>query len=220
MDSDSSRYGQRPFAALGLGTRVFYTDRDAAEGKAEKMDAGLRKKIVERLGKLSDKYKDADTKAAFMLARGLVRDGTATEELVTIASSKSGDPVLRGFCCVALGLMGDARFVKDAEDRSTNARTPTCAATRRLPRPPARCRRRQAAPRHPAGAVLRGAGPLITAIGMIGDHTAIAPLVAISTTRRRTRRPAPWRPSVRHDRRPPRAVTLARLAELQLPRSS
>lgn len=181
--ADNGQYGQRPFAALGLGTHVFYNDRDAAEGKAEKMDAGLRKKIVERLGKLSDKFKDADTRAAFMLARGLVRDGTATEELVTLASSKSGDPVLRGFCCVALGLMGDASEpVKDALkialDERKNADLRRDAAT--------------------GLGLLRDAdvvkllldmlqqaqsfavqGQLITAIGTIGDHTAIAPLVAI-----------------------------------------
>jgi len=181
--ADNGQYGQRPFAALGLSTRVFYNDRDAAEGKAEAMDKGLRKKIVERLAKLSEKYKDADTKAAFMLARGLVRDNTATEELVTIASSKSGDPVLRGFSCVALGLMGDASdTVKDAlkialEERK-NADLRRDAAT--------------------GLGLLRDAdvvkllldmlsqaqsfavqGQLITAIGTIGDHTAIAPLVQI-----------------------------------------
>jgi HEAT repeat protein len=55
--ADNGQYGQRPFAALGLGTRVFYNDRDVAEGKAEAMDKGLRKKIVELLAKLSDKFK-------------------------------------------------------------------------------------------------------------------------------------------------------------------
>jgi HEAT repeat protein len=181
--ADNGQYGQRPFAAMGLGTRVFYNDRDAAEGKAPAMDKGLRKRIVERLTKLSEKYKDADTKAAFMLARGLVRDAAATEELITIVSSKSGDPVLRGFCCVALGLMGDASDpVKDAlkialEERK-NADLRRDAAT--------------------GLGLLRDAdvvkllldmlsqaqsfavqGQLITAIGTIGDHTAIAPLVQI-----------------------------------------
>lgn len=181
--ADNGQYGQRPFAALGLATRVFYNDRDALEGRAEKMDSGLRKKIVERLAKLSDKYKDADTKAAFMLARGLVRDTTATEELVTVASSKSGDPVLRGFCCVALGLMGDASEpVKEALKISLGERKNADL-------------RRDAAT---GLGLLRDAdvvkllldmlnqaqsfavqGQLITAIGTIGDHNAIAPLVAI-----------------------------------------
>jgi HEAT repeat protein len=180
--ADNGQYGQRPFAALGLGTRVFYNDRDVAEGKAEAMDKSLRKKIVERLAKLSDKYKDADTKAAFMLARGLVRDTTATEELVSVASS-NGDPTLRGFCCVALGLMGDASdSVKEALKIALNERKSPDL-------------RRDAAT---GLGLLRDAdvvkllldmlqqaqsfavqGQLITAIGTIGDHTAIAPLVQI-----------------------------------------
>jgi len=146
------------------------------------MDKGLRKKIVDRLAKLSDKYKDADTKAAFMLSRGLVRDTTATEEMVTIASS-NGDPTLRGFCCVALGLMGDAGDqVKDALKIALNERKSPDL-------------RRDAAT---GLGLLRDAdvvkllldllqqaqsfavqGQLITAIGTIGDHTAIEPLIRI-----------------------------------------
>ena len=41
------------------------------------MNPDLRKKIVEKIIKLSGKYKDADTKAAFMLCRGLVKDRTS-----------------------------------------------------------------------------------------------------------------------------------------------
>jgi HEAT repeat protein len=181
--ADNGQYGQRPFAALGLGTRVFYNDRDAAEGKAEAMDKGLRKKIVERIAKLSEKYKDADTKAAFMLARGLVRDTSATEELVTLVSSKSGDPVLRGFCCVALGLVGDASepvktALKIALDERKNADLRRDAAT-------GLGLLRDADVVKDLLAMLSQAqsfavqGQLITAIGTIGDHNAIAPLVQI-----------------------------------------
>ncbi len=181
--ADNGQYGQRPFAALGLGTHVFYNDRAVAEGKAEAMDKGQRKKIVERLGKLSDKYKDADTKAAFMLARGLVRDATATEELVTIASSKSGDPVLRGFCCIALGLMGDASEpVKDAlkialdERKSIDLRRDAATGLGLLRDPDVVKLLLDMLQNSTSFAVQ---GQLITAIGTIGDHTAIAPLVQI-----------------------------------------
>jgi HEAT repeat protein len=180
--AENGQYGQRPFAALGIATRVFYNDRDAAEGKAEKMDSGLRKKIVDKLAKCSDKFKDADTKAAFMLSRGLVRDNAATEELVTLASS-NGDPTLRGFCCVALGLMGDAsESVKDAlkialaERKSPDLRRDAATGLGLL---------RDADVVKDLLEMLKGAqsfavqGQLITAIGTIGDHTAIAPLVQI-----------------------------------------
>jgi HEAT repeat protein len=180
---DSGQYGQRPFAALGLGTRVFYNDRDAAEQKAAPMDKALREKIRQRLAKLSDKYKDADTKSAFMLARGLVRDTSAVEELVGIVSSKSTDPLLRGFCCVALGLMGDASAsVKDAlklalqERKSVDLRRDAATGLGLL---------RDADVVKVLLDELQQAksfavqGQLITAIGTIGDHTAIAPLVQI-----------------------------------------
>jgi HEAT repeat protein len=180
--AENGQYGQRPFAALGLATRVFYNDRDAADGKAEKMDSGLRKKIVDKLAKCSDKFKDADTKAAFMLGRGLVRDNAATAELVNLASSK-GDPTLRGFCCVALGLMGDAsESVKDAlkialaERKSPDLRRDAATGLGLL---------RDADVVKDLLEMLSSAqsfavqGQLITAIGTIGDHTAIAPLVAI-----------------------------------------
>jgi len=180
--ADNGQYGMRPFAALGLGTRIFYNDRDAEEGTAEPMDKGLRKKIVERIAKLSDRYKDADTKAAFMLARGLMRDASATEELVNLASS-NGDPTLRGFCCVALGLMGDASDnVKDAlkialgERKSADLRRDAATGLGLL---------RDADVVKLLLDMLKQAqsfavqGQLITAIGTIGDHTAIAPLVQI-----------------------------------------
>jgi HEAT repeat protein len=111
-----------------------------------------------------------------------VKDSAATAELVKVASSK-GDPTLRGFCCVALGLMADASEpVKEALKIALNERTSADL-------------RRDAAT---GLGLLRDAdvvkllldmlqqaqsfavqGQLITAIGTIGDHTAIAPLVQI-----------------------------------------
>ena len=108
------KYGQRPYAALGLGTHVWYKDRDAEAKKGEPMEPQMRNRIRETLAELSDKYKDTDTKAAMLLARGLLKDKAAVEECVKLITRK-GDPTLRGFCCVTLGLIGEAtENVKDA----------------------------------------------------------------------------------------------------------
>jgi HEAT repeat protein len=180
---DNGQYGQRPFAALGLGTYVFYNDRAAAEGKSAAMDKVFRKKIVDRIAKLSEKYKDADTKAAFMLARGLMRDTSATEELVSIVSSRSEDGLLRGFCCVSLGLMGDASApVKDAlklaldERKSVDLRRDAATGLGLLRDADVVKILLEELKQAKSFAVQ---GQLITAIGTIGDHTAIAPLVQI-----------------------------------------
>jgi hypothetical protein len=92
--AENGKYGQRPFAGLGLGTYVWYKERAAEIKQGEGVHPEMRAKIVDKLVKLSDKYKDVDTKAAFMLARGLVKDRSAVEEMVAIAAKKSGDPVL------------------------------------------------------------------------------------------------------------------------------
>jgi HEAT repeat protein len=181
--AESGKYGQRPFAGLGLATHIFYRDRDAAEKKAEPMNPDLRKKIVEKLIKLSGKYKDADTKSAFMLCRGLVKDRTAVDELVGIAAKRSADPTLRGFSCVALGLIGDASdSVKDAmklalrERKSTDLRRDAATGLGLL--------RDAEVVKLLLGELEKAKsfavqGQLIQAIGTIGDHTAIEPLVEI-----------------------------------------
>jgi HEAT repeat protein len=169
------KYGQRSFAALGLATHVYY--------RGDAMDAEMRRRIVERLILLSRKSKDADTKAAFMLARGLVKDETAVRELVEIVARRRGNEVLRGYCCVALGLIGDARSdVKDViklalrERRSTELRRNAATGLGLL---------RDADAVHFLIRELERAksfavqGQLITAIGTIGDHQAIPPLIGI-----------------------------------------
>jgi len=181
--ADNGKYGQRPFAALGLATMIFYNDQAAAAKTADPLDPDLRAKIAQKLIKLSSKYKDADTKAAFMLARGLIKDKTAIEELVNTASKKSAAPVLRGFSCVSLGLIGDASdHIKDAlklclrERKSTDLRRDAATGLALL---------RDAEVVKLLLAELKKAksfavqGQLITAIGTIGDHTAIDPLVQI-----------------------------------------
>ena len=147
------------------------------------MDKALRNKIVQRVGKLSDKYKDADTKAAFMLSRGLMRDSTATEELVNIVASRSADPTLRGFCAVALGLLGDASdTVKDAlktaleERKSADLRRDAATGLGLLRDADVVKILLDELKKAKSFAVQ---GQLITAIGTIGDHNAIAPLVEI-----------------------------------------
>jgi HEAT repeat protein len=109
------RYGQRQFAGLGLATHLFYRRRAVEQKRGDPLDPDLENTIVNTLIECSEKNRDHDAKAAFMLCRGLVRDESALEELVRIAAKRSAAPMLRGYCCVALGLIGDARAeVKDA----------------------------------------------------------------------------------------------------------
>ncbi|MHC4136246.1 MAG: HEAT repeat domain-containing protein [Planctomycetota bacterium] len=169
------KYGQRPFAALGLATHVYY--------RGDAMDAELRRRIVERLIRLSRKYKDADTKAAFMLARGLVKDQTAVGELIEIVAQRGADPVLRGYGCVALGLIGDARSdVKDViklalrERKSTDLRRNAATGLGLLRDADAVRFLVRELEKAKSFAVQ---GQLILAIGTIGDHQAIAPLIRI-----------------------------------------
>ncbi len=181
--ADNGSYGLRPFAALGLATHVYYRDRDASKGGAG-MSPELRDRIVARLAELSDRFKDTDTKAAFLLARGIVQDKTALDTLVACAGSKSGDPTLRGYACVALGLLGNAsQEVKDA------------LAVALVDGRKAAGLRRDAAlglgllkdariletllDELKSARTFAVQGGLITAIGTIGDHRAIPPLVEI-----------------------------------------
>ena len=164
-----------------MATQVFYRRRAAAAKTGEPMERDLEQKIITTLRKLSQKFKDSDTKAAFLLSRGLVEDKTAIEQLVKIASKRSADPMLRGFACVALGLIGDAREdVKDAmrlalqERKSTDLRRDAATGLGLL---------RDAEVGKMLLLELKKAksfavqGQLITAIGTIGDHNAINPLV-------------------------------------------
>jgi HEAT repeat protein len=181
-EAENGRAGSRSFAALALSTHVFYADRAADEGKGVPVDAALRRRIVEKLARVSERLKDAETRSAFLLARGLVKDESALGDLVEIAR-RPGDTTLRGFACVALGLLGDTREeVKDALKTALAERTNTDL-------------RRDAATGlgllRDAGTVpylldeLREASSfavqaqLITAIGTIGDQRALAPLVTL-----------------------------------------
>jgi len=176
--ADHGRYGQRPFAALGLATHIWYRNQAKTP-----VDYDMRKRIVDTLAKLSRKYKDADTKAAFMLARGLVRDAAASEELVRIVAKRNTNPVLRGYCCVALGLIGDAgEDVKDAlrlalqERSSKDLRRDAATGLGLLHDRTVVVTLLDALKKARSFAVQ---GQLITAIGTVGDSKAIAPLIAL-----------------------------------------
>jgi HEAT repeat protein len=180
--SDAGKYGQRPYAAMGLGTHVWYRDRAAERKEGEPMDPAMRAKIQDKLRIMTKKYKDSDTKAAFMLARGLLQDKTAIEECVKLVSRR-GDPVLRGFCCVTLGLIGESsENVKEAlsvaisERKSKDLRRDAATALGLLRDADAVKTLIDELKRAKSFAVQ---GQLITAIGTIGDHTAIDPLIDI-----------------------------------------
>ncbi len=186
-EAENGRHGSRPFAALGLSTHVFYADRAAGDGSGAPVDAALRRRIVEKLAQISGRVKDAETRAAFLLARGLVKDKSALDELIQVVT-RPGDTTLRGFACVALGLIGDARDeVKDALRTALAERTDVDL-------------RRDAAT---GLGLLRDAGTvphlldqlkeassfavqaqIVTAIGTIGDQRALAPLVTLLEDRK------------------------------------
>jgi HEAT repeat protein len=181
--AENGRYAQRPFAALGLGTRVWYADRAVERRAGEPMDADLRLKIVVKLVELSQRFKDIETRAAFMLARGLVKDKTAIEPLVKMVSKRSAHPLLRGHGCVALGLIGDAsEDVKDAlrlslgDRRNADIRRNAATGLSLLRDAETVTLLLDELKKARSFAVQ---GQLITAIGTIGDHRAVAPLVEL-----------------------------------------
>jgi HEAT repeat protein len=147
------------------------------------MDPDLRRKIVDHLRKLSEKTRDADTRAAFLLSRGLVRDRSAVPELIEIAASRSKDATLRGYCCVALGLIGEASSdvraalkLALAERRSVDLRRDAATGLGLLRDHEAVDILLEELRKARSFAVQ---GQLITAIGTIGDQAAIPPLVEI-----------------------------------------
>jgi len=173
-------FGQRPFAALSMAVHVFYKDRAATAG-GEGMNPEIKKTILNCLRGLSEKVKDTDSKAAILLARGIVKDQTAIETLVNYAADRSGDPLLRGYSCVSLGLIGNASDdVKSAikaallEKKSVDLRRDAATGLGLL---------RDASAVDLLLEELKSAktfavqGQLITAVGTIGDHRAITPLV-------------------------------------------
>ena len=175
--AENGRYLQRSYAALGLGTSVWYRARDE-----KPVDATMKKLIVKTLARLSDKFKDTDTRSAFFLARGLVGDANAVDTCVDIVS-KRGDPKLRGSCAVALGLLGKpTEEVKDAlrgalkERKSQQLRREAATALGLLRDAGAVPMLLEELKRAKSFAVQ---GQLILAIGTIGDAKAIDPLIEL-----------------------------------------
>jgi len=186
--AEDGRYGQRPFAALGLATMVFYRDEAAANG-AEGLDPKVRRDIVNHLRKLSERSKAKDQKAAFYLARGIIKDKTAIEDLNAFASKRSEDPILRGYACLALGLIGtsstesrDAIKTALRTRKSAELRMNAAVGLGLLHDPEVIPYLLQELEEAKSFAVH---GQLVQAIGLIGDRAAIAPLTRILEDSRR-----------------------------------
>lgn len=179
-EAENGPHDARAFAALGLSTRIWYADHAARE--PDGVDPGLRRRIVLKLADLAARIRDTETRAAFLLARGLVKDANARDELVEIVT-RPGDATLRGFACVALGLLGDAcPEVKDALyvalAERTNVDLRRDAATGLgLLRDAATVSHLLDQLRDASSFVVQG--QLVTAIGTIGDRRALAPLVSL-----------------------------------------
>jgi len=180
--AENANFGQRPYAALAMAIHVFQKERAAAKG-GEGVDPEIKKLVLRVLKDQSEKVKDTDNKAAFYLARGIVKDKSAVNDLVEVTANRSTDAVLRGYACVALGLIGDASDpVKEAikaallEKKNVDLRRDAATGLALL---------RDARVVDLLLAELKEAksfavqGQLITAIGTIGDHRAITPLVDI-----------------------------------------
>jgi HEAT repeat protein len=178
-EAENGSYGSRPFAALGLATRLWYAEHGQ---EPDGVDPALRRRIVLKLADISARTKDPETRAAFLLARGLVKDEASLDELVQVVQHP-GDATLRGFACVALGLLGKARpEVKDAlylalaERTNIDLRRDAATGLGLL---------RDAATVPYLLDQLRTAssfavqGQLVTAIGAIGDRRALSPLVSL-----------------------------------------
>jgi HEAT repeat protein len=175
------RYGQRQFAGLGLATHLFYRRRAVEQKRGDPLDPDLANTIVKTLVECSEKNRDHDTRAAFMLCRGLVKDESAIEELVRIVAKRSVAPMLRGYCCVALGLIGDARAeVKEAlylalgERRDESLRRSAATGLALLHDAKVVDTLLRELERAHSFAVK---GQLILAIGTIGDQSAVEKLV-------------------------------------------
>ncbi len=180
-EAEDGQSGARAFAALGLSTRVWYADRAAEDPGGTPLDPALRRRIVGKLADLSARINDSETRAAFLLARGLVKDLDARDDLVEIVS-RPGDATLRGFACVALGLLGDARpAVKDALYLALGERTNVdlrrdSATGLGLLRDAATVPHLLDQLRTASSFVVQG--QVVTALGAIGDQRALAPLVS------------------------------------------
>jgi len=192
-EAEDGHPGARAFAALGLGTCVWYADRAAETLGVEPLDPALRRRIVAKLADLSARIHDSETRAAFLLARGLVKDLDARDDLVEIVS-RPGDATLRGFACVALGLLGDARpAVKDALYLALAERTNVdlrrdAATGLGLLRDAATVPHLLEQLRTASSFVVQG--QVVSALGAIGDQRALAPLVSFLESRNE---PAPVR---------------------------
>jgi HEAT repeat protein len=96
---------QRPFGALALGI----VGRAIGEKPELAVYGELRKRIEDVLREgLGDSKIDKRTRAGFAIALGLFRDSGSVPSLVALLSNPTEDGELRGYCAVALGMIGDA----------------------------------------------------------------------------------------------------------------
>ncbi|MHC4937563.1 MAG: HEAT repeat domain-containing protein [Planctomycetota bacterium] len=169
----------KPYAALGLGTLSWYRAQDK-----QPLDPATLDRIRKVVAKGSRKYADTETKAAFMIARGLLKDRSAIEECVKIVSRR-GDDRLRGPCCVALGLMGREGVTEEVKTALRDALKERRSADLRRDAATALGLLRDADTVDLLLEELKNArsftvqGQIILAIGTIGDERAIQPLIEI-----------------------------------------
>ena len=99
-------HGQTPaFAAMALGLIGRGMCDEGGAAPEEEIRAPLRAKF--------DAGGEAQTRGAYALASGLVRDPLAADHLLKTLNDRGADKRVRGWCALALGLIGD-RTATDA----------------------------------------------------------------------------------------------------------
>jgi HEAT repeat protein len=93
-------HGQTPaFAAMALGL--------VGRGMCDEGDAAPEEEIRAPLRAKFDAGGEPQTRGAFALASGLVRDPLAADHLLKTLNDRNADKRVRGWCALALGLIGD-----------------------------------------------------------------------------------------------------------------
>jgi HEAT repeat protein len=88
-----------PFAALGLGL----ISRQMKIGNEAIDDESMLKPVRERF----EETKDPKARGAYAVASGLARDPKSVPALIAVLKNPKDDNKLRGYCALALGMIGD-----------------------------------------------------------------------------------------------------------------
>jgi HEAT repeat protein len=171
LESGKPASQMQPYAALGLGL----VGRGLSDARRGVDEESIRRP-------LRTKFRDTrepSVRASFAVASGLAGDGRATDALLGVVSDDSANGRLRGYCALALGMIGGAQavepvraLVSGAEDRQLRLQASVAAGLLGDARAVAEL---LAALRDPDSSQYT-LGSAAVALGAIGDERAIGPL--------------------------------------------